>query len=144
MGTAISEATPVVRDAMREKLAKVHASFYPDLQKVLKPEQYARLRQIGWQSQGAGALSDPELIKILDINPEQRQKIADLEQEFQSKFRAALNPPNGPPNAGDPEFSKQIDALQADRTQKLLAVLTKTQQEKFAELKGKPYDIRLL
>lgn len=128
------------RKAIAEALAGVHASFYPELQKVLTPEQYKRLRQIGWQRQGNSAFSDPELIKILDIKPEQQEKIAAAESDYQSQFREMLRS-TSTPGRFNPEAAKKMQELQAVRNQKTEAALTKEQQDKLAELKGKPFSL---
>src|SRR5262249_12399665 len=48
---------------------------------ILTAAQQARLRQIGWQSERASALSDPEVVAELKLTPVQREQIRTIEEE---------------------------------------------------------------
>jgi hypothetical protein len=48
---------------------------------ILLPAQQVRLRQIGLQSEGAGALRDPEVVAELKLTARQREQIRAIEDE---------------------------------------------------------------
>ncbi|HTN73939.1 MAG TPA: hypothetical protein VL096_01785, partial [Pirellulaceae bacterium] len=126
------------------------------LESMLTPAQLQRFRQIALQSQGLFAFKEPETIAALDLTPEQRAKIRDIEREmFGGRFRGPPGggPPGGPRNAGDnrmnkgpgrrgpggpgghESFSRESKAAVA----KVLELLSPEQREAWATLSGGPF-----
>ena len=122
----------------------VQAKIDPELKKLLTPEQFTRLRQINWQNEGVHALYDPAIEESLEITSDQQKQLSDLNYENRRKHARLLNPRDGEPRLSAEEIQKKGAELNAERDRRINEILTKTQQEKFAELKGKPFDLALL
>ena len=67
----------------QEKTANVY-------DKVLRPEQLERLRQLDWQWRGPLALSDPKMNDIFQLSMEQQEVIGRLVQEFREQQREIM------------------------------------------------------
>ncbi|MFM9067533.1 MAG: hypothetical protein ACKOUR_09420, partial [Planctomycetota bacterium] len=75
---------------MQDTNRKMQEKYLPKMQEVLTPEQFQRLKQIGWQMAGAGALSDPEVAKELKISSEQTAAAKKVGDEFSAKQRTMM------------------------------------------------------
>ncbi len=122
----------------------VQAKIDPELKKLLTPEQFTRLRQINWQNEGVAALYDPAIEAALEITSDQQKQLSDLNYENQRKHTRLLNPRDGEPRLSAEEIQKKGAELNAERDRRINEILTKAQQEKFTELKGKPFELDLL
>jgi hypothetical protein len=73
-----------------------------ELQSLLTAEQLARFQQLVIQSHGLSAFKDREVIRTLELTPEQQSKIRDVERDmFSQRFRPPgpderRPPPDGP------------------------------------------------
>ena len=127
-----------LRQKMTEASTKAAAAVNPKIKEALSAQQYERLQQIQWQAAGIQAYSDAELTKALDISKEQSEKIAAVEKEYSGKqrelFRGGFNE----------EAREKMTALSKERDSKVNEVLTAAQREKFAQLKGKEFDLASL
>jgi hypothetical protein len=124
----------------QETSQKVNAKYIPKLKEVLKDEQFTRLQQINWQASGAGAFSDPELVKTLKLSDEQQKKIADVNRNYMQNLRGMSTRGGG--NAQ--EATAKMREFREQRDKQAEEVLTKEQQDQFKELKGKPFDVAQL
>jgi Spy/CpxP family protein refolding chaperone len=120
---------------------KLMAKHVPAIKEVLKPEQFTRLQQITWQVTGSTAVSDPDFVKALDLTVEQQQKIKDLNQEYQQK-QFGLFGGGGQDNVQQ-AFAKMRELTQ-ERDAKAKEVLSKEQQAKLEQVRGKPFDLSQL
>ncbi len=99
-----------------------------ELQKLLTPEQYARLRQIHWQRAGIYALNDAEVVKALELTSDQQKQLAALQREaFEKQFELR--------NTGTAaeERKKKRYALTLEWEQEVNKILSQTQRDKLAE-----------
>ncbi len=114
--------------------SKVEGEFVLELKKLLKPEQFARLKQIHWQRWGLQAIQDPDLANQLEITADQSNKLSavNLDIEKQRKEIRA--------QGGDDRAAK-VQELDQERDRKYTEVLTPEQLAKFEQLKGKPFDL---
>ncbi len=123
--------------AMMEATKKLNDKFAPRIKEILEPKQQDRLKQISWQAAGTAAYTDPEVVKALGISKEQEEKLAGIAKERDEKMRTAFRDGAG----GGPEaFIK----LREEFDKKYAEVLSKEQQDKFTELKGKEFDVSQL
>jgi hypothetical protein len=122
---------------------KLEAKYNAELKKLLTPQQFERLQQINWQREGSLALEHAEVVKALDITTEQQEKLAALGRETWNQEVMIMNPGDTPGRL-DKDIRAKLSALRAEREKKANAILSKTQQDKFAKLKGKPFDVALL
>jgi hypothetical protein len=111
-------------------IARVDAKLNPQLEKLLKPEQFHRLKQIQWQELGNGVLLETEMAKLLEITSEQQAKIVAAHNEFFKGLYA---------NNGKQVDQAAADVLRAAKYKQLKETVTASQQAKLKELLGKPF-----
>ncbi|OAI52462.1 hypothetical protein AYO47_06125 [Planctomyces sp. SCGC AG-212-M04] len=114
------------RDAER---SAVVAELYAKLKSILSAEQHRRLEQLVWRCRGELALFDEDTANRLELPPETRKSLAKLDEGSSQK---ALISQLG---SGDPRTTAE------ELQEKLLAVLTTEQRERWAELKGPPVNL---
>ena len=134
------------RDNIRDVALNLQTHYDTELKNVLTHEQFDRLRQIHWQRLGAEALNDPEVIQALRISKDQQQQLIALNVDIFQKVRGLLNPSDARPV--DPAMREQIqnkvNNLVREKEAKAIEILTTSQQEQWQEMKGKPFDVKLL
>jgi hypothetical protein len=133
---------------MNEKRAgvmkKLNDKFMPQLKEALTAQQIERLQEISVQVNGSQGLTSPEMVKSLDLSKEQQEKINAVNQEAGRKMRELFTAGGG---GGAPDFQAMAakrEELVKERETKAAEVLNKDQQEKYAKLKGKPFDVSQL
>jgi Spy/CpxP family protein refolding chaperone len=115
------------RAKIREMVEEQTAKLEKDLGTVLKPEQIARLKQIGRQmqtnrpGQSGGLIQNEQLTEELGLTEQQLTQMKEMAPKVQEELRA--------------EVQKATKAAE----EKLLSVLTPTQKAKYAELMGEPF-----
>ena len=114
--------------------AKVEAEFVLELIKLLKPEQFVRLKQIHWQRWGLQAIQDPDLANQLEITADQSNKLSAVNLDIEKQRREIRA------QSGDDRAAK-FQELDADRNRKYTELLTAEQLARFERLKGKPFDL---
>jgi hypothetical protein len=126
---------------------KLNEKFMPQLKELLSDSQVERLQQINWQVGGIQALAGPELARSLELSKEQQEKISGIIQEFATKQQelVAVGFGRGGGASPDPEaFQERMQKLQAlvtERDAKAVEVLSSAQQEKYAKMKGKRFEL---
>jgi hypothetical protein len=124
---------------MAEINKKLSARFMPKANEILDKAQQTRLHEIAVQAAGASAFEDSEVVKDLGLTKEQQDKIKKIGEDFQHKMSEARE------SGGDrSEIMAKMTQLREEENAKTTEVLTKEQQSKFAEMKGKPFDTRSL
>jgi Spy/CpxP family protein refolding chaperone len=107
---------------IRTRMETLNKDMEAELQKVLLPHQFERLKQIDLQSRiqqrGAGALTSGELAEALSLTDEQREKLDARAAEVQQELR------------------DKIAQLQLEARNKMLDVLTPEQRAKLDSLMG--------
>lgn len=140
------DMTPEERQKAFEKRMEegkaLNDKFLPKLKAALTADQYTRLQQISWQNMGVAAYSDPEVVKALTITKDQTDKIAAVNTEFGEKFRELFQQGGGPGGGG--QGREKMQELNKERDAKIEEVLTKSQKDMFATLKGKEFDVSQL
>jgi hypothetical protein len=132
------DATPEERAKMQAKFAEIRKTinekFHPKLAEILDKDQMKRVHEIAIQAAGAHALLDADVQKDLAITADQKEKLTTISKDIQKQLASV-------PRA---ERMTKMQELNEEATAKSNEVLTKDQQEKFASLKGKPFDTKLL
>ena len=129
-----TEEDKAERLTAQQLYGKVEAEFVLELKKLLRPEQYARLKQIHWQRWGLQAIQDPDLANQLEITVDQLNKLSAVNLDIETR-RKEIRPQGG----DNPEA--KVQELDAERNKKYTEVLTPEQLAKFEQLKGKPFDL---
>jgi len=124
---------PEIRAKSAEIQKSINSTFMPKVAEILDKAQMTRLHEIAVQAAGASALSDAGVVNDLGLSKEQQDKIATIDKDFSGKMRGL----------GREGFAKMVE-LQGEHLAKATEVLTKDQQAKFTEMKGKPFDLKSL
>jgi hypothetical protein len=123
---------------MAEISKNINDKFLPEIAKILDKTQMTRLHQIAVQAAGSAALRDSGVVKDLALTTAQQDKIAAIGKDFEAKIMQI-------PRDGEPaDRMAKMNELREEQTAKTTEVLTKDQQAKFAEIKGKPFDVKQL
>ncbi|HEV3080118.1 MAG TPA: hypothetical protein VGY66_10075 [Gemmataceae bacterium] len=101
---------------------------------ILMPEQLTRLRQLAVQSRGTTAFHESEIATQLKLTLEQRARIREIEEEvyFSGKF--------GRPEPGSENFWKGHTFRVNTATDRILAILTSEQVQRWRNMTGKPFN----
>jgi hypothetical protein len=120
---AVGRLSPAERG--RRALAQARANETA-VNAILRRAQQARLRQIGWQSEGPGAFRDPEVVAALRLTAGQRERIRAIEEEaLFAWMRASWRGQPAPPSNGP-------------AIKRILKVLTPEQARRWREMAGEP------
>lgn len=133
-------------EGVNKKVRELGDSWAKNVREILSEEQQKKLTANEARLFNPVALSGPEAAKELDLTQEQQEKLVALNKEFtaaQQKIFQEFNTGTGR-QPDDEETQKKMQAAKAEREQKLIDILSKTQQEKLAAMKGKPFDLALL
>jgi Spy/CpxP family protein refolding chaperone len=112
---------------IREKMEAITKDAEAQMQTVLLPHQFDRLKQIDVQSRlqrgGAGALTGGELAETLGLTDAQREQIEEKAEEVQKDLEA------------------KISQLRVDARNQLLEVLTPEQKAKLQSMMGSDFAV---
>jgi len=146
--TKYMEKVNALKDVPEDKLeAKIRETFKEEIEgpakeveKILKPEQMARLKQIGRQQGGPGAYLKPENVKDLKLTDEQTKKLKDINDELQKDVRELFGA--GGKGGFSAETREKMTALNKEAKEKADALLTDEQKSKWKELIGEPFTVQ--
>jgi hypothetical protein len=123
----------------REAMQKLNDKTSAALSEVLNDEQEKRLRGIVIQVNGVGVvLADPKLAKDLSVTDDQMEKLRDAQRSNMEAMGEAFREMR---DMSDDERRAKFRALRAEADKKLMALLTKEQQEQLEALKGEKIEI---
>jgi len=160
----VKEEQPKQREKMQEKMkdipmeefftkapairAEMNKELWKDVEKVLKPEQMTRIKQIFVQGMGIGAFSDKDTVEALKLSDEQKEKIKtiteDTQKERMEMGQKYFTPGEPPDQEKMQEFMKKSGELTKKSFDKAKEVLKDDQKKKWEELTGKEFDITKL
>jgi len=146
------EKIGALKDVPEDQMeAKVRATFkdeiegpMKEIEKILKPEQLTRLKQIARQQGGPGAYLKAENVADLKITDEQKKKVKEINDELQKdlqELRGGAGGAKGGFGQVPPETRAKMTALTKEATEKAVDVLTAEQKSKWRELTGEPYTV---
>jgi Spy/CpxP family protein refolding chaperone len=125
------------REEITKKLEERTAENKKRLDGILLKPQLGRLEEISIQIAGAGALDRTDVAEKLKLTDAQKKSLEDLSTESRDKIREVMSA--GPLGPG--EMQEKMAAINKDRKEKSLGVLTKEQREKFDILQGKKFEL---
>lgn len=151
------------QNAIREEAEK-------KIGEVLKPEQFARVKQISHQQMGMAIFTDEATAKELKVTEEQKEKFKVLSEEYakdQRELRGGGRSQGGDNKGGenkggqgkggfgqgkggfgggfgqtDPETQKKLDALKAEFVGKAVAVLNDEQKGVYKKMTGDAFTVK--
>jgi hypothetical protein len=106
------------------------------IQQILSADQLKRLRQIALQVRGSMAFHEPEVVSALELTSEQKDEIRLIEGESRPGGRGGPRPGPPPHPGGPPRRDRESQRLSVER---ILALLTDEQTEKWKALIGAPF-----
>ncbi len=124
-----------------EATKKVNEKLEPKLKEALTAEQFNRLGEIKVQAAGVAAFADAAVAKELGLSDEQSKKIAAINEEGQKATRELFA---GARDGNAEEAMTKVREANAKTLAQATEVLDAGQKEKFAALKGKPFDVAQL
>jgi len=130
----------VPEDKLPEKIREVFKDEIEtptkEVEKILKPEQMTRLKQIARQQGGPAAYLQPENAKDLSLTDEQKKKLKtisdDLQKDVTELFQGGFSA----------ETREKMTALTKEATEKAADVLTSEQKTKWKEVTGEPFTVQ--
>jgi Spy/CpxP family protein refolding chaperone len=130
-----------LRDASAEERQKIMDKMYADESKrvnaILNPDQQKRFRQISLQQEGPTAAARADVADELKLTDEQKKKVRELlvaQQEKQRELREAAG--------GDFQaIREKMEALRKETNDKVTALLTDEQKNKWKEMVGTPFTL---
>ncbi len=141
-GAPSGDASAEEREKREAQMATIQKNvkdkFMPKLNEILDKTQQTRLHEIALQVAGPQAFQDADVAKALDLTKEQQDKIKKLGDDMRHKMREAFA-------SGDRSTMRaKMTEMREELTAKSTEVLTKDQQAKFTEMKGKLFDVKQL
>lgn len=115
---------------------RLNTSYQPKLKDVLVADQLHRLRQIQLQVAALDAILEVEVVLQLELSAEQRQQLDTLRDEYGGQMQELVR---GDGDQG--ERMAKYRELANERDQKVAAVLTTEQRERYFALLGEPFDV---
>ncbi|MDB5349963.1 MAG: prkC 27 [Planctomycetota bacterium] len=122
-GDAAHRLPPVERVRIALEQARANEA---EVDAILTPSQRVRLRQVALQSEGPTAFREPEVVEALGLTPGQRERIRAIEEESLFVQMRELQSGKAPEEAGKPAMER------------ILAVLTAGQAQRWSEMAGEP------
>lgn len=130
-----------LQKAIEEATKAVNAKLAPQVKEALGAQQFKRLQEIRVQALRDQAYADAEVVKALGLKKEQQDKIAEIGKDYTAKLRESFQSGGG----GDrTDLRAKLEEMGKDRDARINDVLTKDQQTKLQELKGKEFDLTQL
>jgi len=108
---------------------------------LLTGPQMERLNQLDLQDQGIGAFFTDEVAGAVKLSADQQQQIEAIQSTYEAKFRPLLKGPIYTEAIVLRSAQPAMIELLKERTAKVEQVLSKEQLEKFAELRGLPFEL---
>ena len=131
-------------DVPEDKLeAKIRETFKDEIEgptkeveKILKPEQMTRLRQIARQQGGPAAYLMHQNAQDLKLTDDQKKKIKDITDELQKDTMALFQ------GGFSAETREKMQMLNKEAADKAAGVLTDEQKSRWKELTGEPFTVQ--
>jgi hypothetical protein len=125
--------------AMQSHRQKSGERFTASLKEILTPQQLGRLQQLQLQHEGPGALGRPEIRKDLRIAQEQLMQFASVIQDMQKRIEPLIKEAQ---SGGNPEeIRSRVIKIRKDHEEKIEALMTDSQRERWRAMRGKPVDV---
>jgi Spy/CpxP family protein refolding chaperone len=127
------------REKMQEMMKTMTDQTMKEAEKILKPEQVTRLKQIMLQQRNVqGIIDDADVQKTLKLTDEQKEKLktiaGDMAQERREIFQNA--------QGNFEEAMKKMQSLNKETMEKALSVLSAEQKTAYKGLTGEPFEVR--
>lgn len=140
-GVAEDKLDEKVREVFKEEIA----APMQEAEKVLKPEQVKRLKQIHFSNRGIGLFSDAEYAKALKVTDDQKTKAKEIQTELNKDLRelgGGRPGGGGRPMAPSKETLEKMATLRKEAKEKAMALLTDDQKKVYKDMAGEPFEVK--
>lgn len=142
----LGELDPEDREAKMEELRKTAQergkAVLAEVSAILQPEQSARLKQIGLQMRGIGALADEEVAAELKLSDDQKKQLAAIREQSETEMRDAFRQVREGGGGDRDAMRAKMEGLRKASNDKALAVLNADQKAQFEKMQGPKADVR--
>lgn len=124
-------------------IQNIHLKHKNDVKELLTPDQFKRLQQIHWQSEGPRAMTDPAIVDALKLSERQIKGVVETNREFaeeQREYFAGIQ--TADPKPAISEIRQKIDDLVKKRDERIEQILSASQRDQFSELLGMPFKFK--
>ena len=127
----------------RERAEKQAKQAKEKIDEILLPHQIERLDEIALQMRGAAALTDKEIAAKVGLSEENIQAVKEATEQARESMGERMRElfAQGRDGGGREEMRKKFQELRKEMEDEVLAVLSEDQRQKFAELKGEPFEL---
>lgn len=144
-GVAEDKIDEKVREVFKEEIE----APMQEAEKILKPEQIKRLKQVHFQSMGTRIFTDYTYAKTLKITEEQKTKAKEINAELSKDLqelgigrRPGGNPGGGRPMQPSKETMEKVKKLRDEAKEKAMELLTADQKSMVKEMSGEPFELK--
>jgi hypothetical protein len=130
-----------LRTKRQEIMKEMNESALKAFGEFLKPEQIARIKQISVQTRGAGAFSDPEVSKKLNLTDSQKSDIQAIVREQMEGSQGLFS--QGQSQEDREAAMKKMTELRKEALGKATAKLNDEQQKTWKDLIGAPFELKI-
>jgi hypothetical protein len=141
--SGLQDLTPQEREEELPNVMEMVTEEAKNLQvrvdKILDEKQTARMKQLSLQARGMEALSDDDVLEVLEVTDDQKKQLAVIDDETAGKQEELIQAviAGGGDRSG---LREKIQALRKEMGDKALAVLTTGQREAFEKMKGAEFE----
>jgi Spy/CpxP family protein refolding chaperone len=135
----LAKLDPKARDDKRMEIVRsTNQLELAEVKKILTPDQTKRLMEVTYQIAYVTSFRAEHVVESLKLTKEQQEKIRGIMQGTILDMREMFQSTSG----GLAASREKVDALREKAMHDTLALLTADQKQKWAELQGKPFDIK--
>ena len=122
---------------MREMMEEANAKVRKDVAAMLDSDQMKRFEQLELQIRGLDAFADAKVQEVLKVADDQKAKIGALMTEMAEKRQSIMQDAQGDFQGAMSKFRE----LQESTREKVMALMSDEQKEKYKELIGEPFEM---
>ena len=134
-----------LREKIKGRTEEIRAKIESE---ILLPHQVERLKQLGLQARGAGALTDAKVLQELGLSDAQKERLAKLRDRMEQERRGMFGQGGGDPQkmseeqrrARFGEMRQKMEKLTKEITDEAMSILTPAQKEKLEKMQGKKFE----
>lgn len=144
----------VPEDKLDEKVREVFKEEIEtpmkEAEKVLKPDQIKRLKEIHFSNLGLGLFTNYEYSQTLKITSEQKTKAKEIQDELTKDMqelgvggRGGFGGGNGKFTPPSKETLEKVETLRKEAKEKGMELLTADQKKMYKDMAGEPFEVKM-
>ncbi len=117
------------------------AKMQNQLEEILLPDQYDRLRQISLQVLNVNALTVEEIAKELKITEDQKKELEEVQASIRENMRDQMRELFQGGGGDRDAMREKMTKMREENDKKVLDVLTSEQRSNFEKMKGEKFEM---